>query len=218
MSRPKIARKSTSIDMTAMCDVAFLLLSFFILTTKPKSSEAINVNPPSSVQTKLAPQKDVVLFTVDKGGKVFISMDNEDAKAEIAKELNSTRGLNINVDAFKKAEFWGTPFGQIPSFLALPGEQKVGDKLPGVSTDTTPTGDNELKEWVRLINSSYRNKGTLNWLFKGDNTSKYPAFKAVVDAFKKNNILKFDMITNPENIPIGSELYKENLNKPAKKD
>ena len=30
MSRPKIARKSTSIDMTAMCDVAFLLLSFFI--------------------------------------------------------------------------------------------------------------------------------------------------------------------------------------------
>ncbi len=37
MARPKIARKSTAVDMTAMCDVAFLLLSFFILTTKSKA-------------------------------------------------------------------------------------------------------------------------------------------------------------------------------------
>jgi len=32
MPRVKVARKSTAIDMTAMCDVAFLLLTFFILT------------------------------------------------------------------------------------------------------------------------------------------------------------------------------------------
>ena len=36
MARAKIPRKSTNIDMTAMCDVAFLLLSFFILATKFK--------------------------------------------------------------------------------------------------------------------------------------------------------------------------------------
>ncbi|MFM7710399.1 MAG: biopolymer transporter ExbD, partial [Ferruginibacter sp.] len=34
MPKIKIPRKSTNIDMTAMCDVAFLLLSFFILATK----------------------------------------------------------------------------------------------------------------------------------------------------------------------------------------
>lgn len=212
MSRPKIARKSTSIDMTAMCDVAFLLLSFFILTTKPKSSEAINVVTPTSVATKPAPQKDVALFTIDKNGKVFISMDDESAKADIAAMINSSRGLNINVAAFKKAEFWGTAFGQIPAFLALPMEKKVGDNLPGISTDTTAAGGSELNEWVRMIASAYQNR-TLNVLLKADNTSKYPSFKAVVDAFKKNDILKFQMVTNPESVPIGSELFKSNLSK-----
>ena len=72
MSRPKLPRKSTSIDMTAMCDVAFLLLSFFILTTKFKPSEAITVITPSSVASKVAPDKDVVLITIDKNGKVFL--------------------------------------------------------------------------------------------------------------------------------------------------
>ena len=41
MGRAKLPRKSTNIDMTAMCDVAFLLLSFFILATKFKPPEAL---------------------------------------------------------------------------------------------------------------------------------------------------------------------------------
>ena len=77
MGRPKIARKSTNIDMTAMCDVAFLLLSFFILTTKFKPAEAITVVTPNSVSSKPAPEKDFVLVTIDKDGKVFFSMDDE---------------------------------------------------------------------------------------------------------------------------------------------
>ena len=36
MARAKIKRGSTTVDMTAMCDVAFLLLTFFILATKFK--------------------------------------------------------------------------------------------------------------------------------------------------------------------------------------
>ncbi len=36
MARAKIKRGSTSIDMTPMCDVAFLLLTFFILAAKFK--------------------------------------------------------------------------------------------------------------------------------------------------------------------------------------
>ena len=41
MSRIKIPRKSTAIDMTAMCDVAFLLLTFFILTAKLKQQDPL---------------------------------------------------------------------------------------------------------------------------------------------------------------------------------
>ncbi len=71
MSRPKIARKSTSVDMTAMCDVAFLLLSFFILTTKSKSSDAVPIETPSSVSSKVAPEKDVTLISFTDRRKSF---------------------------------------------------------------------------------------------------------------------------------------------------
>ncbi len=48
MGRAKLPRKSTNIDMTAMCDVAFLLLSFFILATKFKPPETLTVETPNS--------------------------------------------------------------------------------------------------------------------------------------------------------------------------
>ena len=32
----------------------------------------------------------------------------------------------------------------------------------------------------------------------------------MIDAFKKNDFLKFQMVTNPESVPIGSELWKNN--------
>ena len=204
MSRPKLPRKSTSIDMTAMCDVAFLLLSFFILTTKFKPSEAITVVTPSSVASKVAPDKDSVLITIDKNGKVFLSIDDEVKKQYIAGALNSEKNLNIDVAAFKKATFFGTSFSQIPSFLTIPEADRKGNLLPGIPCkDST---QNELVDWLKIVNDAYQGQ-KMNLLLKGDNLAKYPSFKNVIYAFKKNNFLKFQMVTNPETVPVGSDLY-----------
>ena len=210
MSRPKIARKGTPIDMTAMCDVAFLLLSFFILTTKFKASEAITVVTPSSVASKVAPDKDVVLITIDKNGKVFLSLDDEAKKQYIASALNSEKNLSINVAAFTKSTFFGTSFSQLPSFLAIPEADRKGNLLPGIPCkDST---QNELSDWLKIINDAYAGQ-KMNLLLKGDNVAKYPAFKNVLFAFKKNNFLKFQMVTNPESVPLGTDLYKMNQGK-----
>src|ERR1700743_3996889 len=77
MPRAKIPRKSTSIDMTAMCDVAFLLLSFFILATKFKPAEALSVVTPSSVSSKVAPDTNVILITLDHEGKVYFGVSDK---------------------------------------------------------------------------------------------------------------------------------------------
>ena len=108
MGRAKLPRKSTNIDMTAMCDVAFLLLSFFILTTKFKPSEAIAVTIPKSVAAKVAPSKDIVQVIIDKDGKVFLEMDDETVKETIANTLNNTKGMNLDVKAFKRSAFFGS--------------------------------------------------------------------------------------------------------------
>jgi biopolymer transport protein ExbD len=191
--------------MTAMCDVAFLLLSFFILTTKFKPAEAIAVTTPNSVAAKVAETKDIVLITIDKDGKVFLSMDDESKKEVIANTLNSTKNLGLNVQAFKKAGFYGAPFSGLAAFLAIPEEARKGAALPGIpAKDST---NNEIKEWMSLVLTAYAGQKA-NIQLKGDNAAKYPAFKSVIDAFKKNDILKFQMITNPESVPVGSELWK----------
>ena len=208
MGRAKLPRKSTNIDMTAMCDVAFLLLSFFILTTKFKPAEAIAVTTPNSVAAKVAPDKDIVLITIDKDGKVFITMDDEQKKEAVCTYLNTNLNLNMNVSAFKKAGFYGAPFSSMASFLSIPEEQRKGDKLPGIPVlDST---DNQMNTWMRAIKDAYLGS-KMNLLVKVDNAAKFPSFKAVIDAFKKNDELKFQMITNPESVPAGTELWKKTM-------
>ena len=208
MGRAKLPRKSTSIDMTAMCDVAFLLLSFFILTTKFKPAEAIAVTTPNSVAAKVAPDKDFVMIIIDKDGKVFLSMDDQNKKEYIANALNNTRNLGINVQAFKKANLFGAPLSNIAAFVNLPEDQRKGGNLPGIPVKDT--ANNELTTWMRLVNEAYQGNKAPNLLMKGDNLAKYPSFKAVIDAFKKNDFLKFQMITNPEAVPVGTDLWKAN--------
>jgi biopolymer transport protein ExbD len=208
MGRAKLPRKSTTIDMTAMCDVAFLLLSFFILTTKFKPSEAIAVTTPSSVASKVAPNKDFVLVTIDKDGKVFLTIDDKQKRELVANSLNTTKNLGIDVAKFKAANFVGAPLSGLNSFLSISEENRKGNLLPGIPCkDST---NNELIVWMQAVNEAYAG-AKMDLLLKGDNLAKYPSFKGVLTAFKKNNIQKFQMVTNPENAPVGSELYKRSL-------
>ncbi|MBK7434060.1 MAG: biopolymer transporter ExbD [Chitinophagaceae bacterium] len=95
MGRAKLPRKSTNIDMTAMCDVAFLLLSFFILATKQKPPEAVTVTAPSSVSHEAAPEKSI-LITLTKEGKVFLMIGDDTKKKEIIEDINTIRQLGLS--------------------------------------------------------------------------------------------------------------------------
>jgi biopolymer transport protein ExbD len=209
MARAKIKRGSTTVDMTAMCDVAFLLLTFFILATKFKPSDAINVTPPSSVSNKHAPQKDYFNVTIDKENKVYLDMD-EAMKGDVLDELGKERNITFSptdIKNFKAALFVGVPFSQLKSFIALTPEQLKATKLPGIPTDST---NNELQAWISAaVNANLGKK--LNFLIKGDDNSKYTAFKGVLETFKKNDIYKYNLVTNAEDVPEGSELYKKNI-------
>jgi biopolymer transport protein ExbD len=213
MPRAKIPRKSTNIDMTAMCDVAFLLLSFFILATKFKPPEALAVVTPNSVSSKVAPDKNVVLITLDKDAKVYFSVSdgNPNEKKDIIDAINTSKNLGLT-DAEKKnfsanaSAYIGVPFSQLKSYLDKTPEELKNANLPGIPV--TDTLNNELIDWVRAAVGSFQG-AKMNLLVKGDNTAKYPAFQGVVYAFKKNDQLKFQLITSPVAAPPGSELDKK---------
>jgi len=212
MPKVKVPRKSTTIDMTAMCDVAFLLLSFFILATKFKPSEALEVKTPTSVNTKAAPEKDVVMITIDKEGKVYFSMSEKDKKEAVLETVLASKNLQMSAEAKKifgkESSFVGVPIANLPSYFGLSEEEAKKVALPGIPVKDS--SNNELNDWLRAALSAYEGE-KMNLLVKGDNASQYGVFKNVINAFKKNDLLKFQMVTDPEGIPAGSELSKKQL-------
>ena len=207
MPKVKLPRKSTAVDMTAMCDVAFLLLSFFILATKTKPPEAVAVVTPSSVSTKIA-KENAILVTLTKEGKIYLMLGDKTKKQAILEDINTTKALGLTpaeLTKLKKMEFIGMPLNKIKSMLQLsePMEPRKMEGIPVIDTL-----HNELTDWIGSVVRSYSGESmeNLNLLVKGDNMAKYPVFKLVKDSFKKNDIYKFKIVTNPEGIPADSEL------------
>jgi biopolymer transport protein ExbD len=199
--------------MTAMCDVAFLLLSFFILATKFKPPEALSVVTPSSVSTKVAPEKDVVLVTIDKDGKVYLSLsDNNIAeKKEMIESINTSK--NIGLSPAEKANFVaipnayiGAPFSQLKSYLDKNPADLAHVVKPGIpAVDST---NNEMVDWFKAAADAFQGK-KMNILVKGDDASKYPSLQGVIIALKKNDLMKFQVVTASVPVPVGTDLYNE---------
>ena len=161
MARPKIARKSTVVDMTAMCDVAFLLLSFFILTTKPKPSEAVPIQTPKSVANKFVPDKGVIMISLNAQGNVYLSTgdngDDRDKKKAMLQDINQRNNLGLtdaDIASLVKQPFIGVPFAQLKQQAQLTSDQITAKNLPN-GIPTQDTTNNQMIEWVRAAATAY---------------------------------------------------------------
>ncbi|GAB4015395.1 biopolymer transporter ExbD [Spirosoma koreense] len=187
-----------------MCDVAFLLLTFFILTAQFRSQDAAAIETPSSISGIKVPDSDIMTIGLGRDGKVYFGTDNQQTRIATLDNIAAAKGITFT-DKEKK-EFalmsnFGLPIAQLKSFLSLPKEQQAKIKQPGIPTDTTGAGPtNELKDWV--FNSRKANN-KLRIALKGDNLAKFPEFKNVLATLQAQNINKFNLITGTEAPPAG---------------
>jgi len=68
MPKIKMPKGSPTIDMTPMVDLAFLLVTFFMLTASFRNAEPVTVETPSSISDKIIP-KNVLMVTLDRDGR-----------------------------------------------------------------------------------------------------------------------------------------------------
>jgi len=200
MPKVKIPRKNTMIDMTAMVDVSFLLLTFFMLTTQFKSDDMIIVDTPSSISEIKLPETDILNISVTKDGKVFFSIDNKNFTREklLAKITEKHPELQFTAEeerAFVLSGSIGVPLNELKGYLAL---EEVDRKLypqPGIPCDSTR---NELGDWIlqgRISNPGARI--TIN----GDQGAPWSVVKKVMNTLQDKKVNKFNLITDLEADP-----------------
>ena len=198
MPKVKIPRKSTSIDMTAMCDVAFLLLTFFMLTTKFKPDDPTIVDTPSSISEIKLPETDIMTITIDSADKVYFGIDGQKTRVAMLKKISDKYTVQFSpeeIHAFSLTSSFGMPVANLKQFLDMKSEQKDKVIQPGIPADSI---HNELGDWIlfgRQSNPKFR------IAVKGDRKSSYPIVKQVIATLQERKVNKFNLITNLETAP-----------------
>lgn len=216
MPSVKIPRKSTVTDMTPFVDVAFLILSFFMLATKFKPPAPVQITTPRSVSSDKLKEQDALLIEFDSVGRVYFTMNvknltaDRGLKTELIREVNKNRNLgltDLEMQNYTNHSTVGVPFGSLKQLLGLPKEQRDRVPQPGIPVDST---NNELVTWIAAAKLAFQGR-TIFYMIKGDNNAKYPSFKGVIEALRKNDQFKYQLITDPKSAPPGTELYMKRL-------
>jgi biopolymer transport protein ExbD len=197
MARIKVPRKSTAIDMTAMCDVAFLLLTFFIMTAKVRTEDPVPIDAPKSSIQQPVPESDFLTITVG-ADKAFFGLEGTDLRKQTLTQVGEIYKKTFTPDQlnrFSTITSFGVPINILPEFIALSAEQQKKYAQPGIPRDSVSA---ELFNWIkqaRIATKALHNK-ELRIAIKGDSKEAYPVIKDVIAILQKQKVNKFSLITN----------------------
>ncbi|MEI8274091.1 MAG: biopolymer transporter ExbD [Paludibacter sp.] len=197
MSKVKVARKSTRIDMTAMSDVTVLLLTFFMLTSTFVKKEPVQVTTPASVSEIKIPETNILAILIDPAGKVFMSMDKQGDMVETLTKVGKDYGVTFTpeeIQKFKVSSTFGVPIKKMKDYLAL----KAADQDKVLATLGIPTDslDNQFKSWVknaRATNPDFR------IAIKADAKTPYKVIKDVMTSLQDLRENRYNLITSLKN-------------------
>ncbi len=213
MGKAKVKRASTSIDMTAMCDVSFLLLTFFVLTATARQPEALTVDTPASTTKDKLPDSNVGMITIGDRGKVFFGTTDQQVRVKALERMSAKYGVGFSqedYDRFKLMENFGVPMSKLKGLLALDGSKRTEKGVQtGIPIDSTENTSNELYYWVQntrlaaeevnkekeASDKNFVHPGPLKMAIKADANEKYPSVNLVIETLRNQKQNKFSFIT-----------------------
>lgn len=181
--KKRAKKQSTRIDMTPMVDLAFLLLTFFVLTatfSKPKSMELTFPAPPDPNQ-KVEEVKKGITFLLSKDDRIFYyegqfrAADDEKGTKTTLTELSFSQDKN-----------------GLHKFL-LDKNKEMQDQVRAldVKHKNKQLADTTFKRMVREVKA---NKESYTYLIKTDDKATYKNVIDVIDELNVNVVGKYVMV------------------------
>ena len=218
MSKKPSKGGAPSLDMTPMVDLAFLLVTFFMLTASFRMAEPVTVDPPSSIGQITLPDNHIMV-TVDKDGRLFFGISNAAAKTAALRRMSEKYKVSFSEEQIKK--FSGLPsigveVKDLPKYIDTPENQRSNFKpQKGIPLDSL---NNQLRDWisfggaeaVKIYNEAKEKAKASNQEFKSekpryaikcDSKTKYLFVKDIVKVFTDLKIYQFNLITGLEANP-----------------
>jgi len=156
----KMPKGSPNLDMTPMVDLAFLLVTFFMLTAQFRPEEVVTVDTPASVSDAPIPMSNMMTIVVDTSGRVFWDMTDAPLRQAVLVELGKRIGYEpSDLEKVKFANLGpiGIPIQELPAFLDLDDAQErkafVG-RYSGIPMDST---QNQLRDWIMVTRNLFWN-------------------------------------------------------------
>ncbi len=196
MGKVKIKKSDVWIDMTPMSDVMTLLLCFFMLTSTFVKQEPVKVNSPGSVSEIKVPEKSVLNILVDKTGKIFMSLDNQNDVVDVLSGMTGQYGIILTkaqVKKFQNDPMWGAPMDKLEAYLSL-STQDMSEQLPGlgIPTDSIDGKESEFQLWVRQARDV---NPDIKIAIKADEATPYSIVKKIMSELQDMNENRYYLIT-----------------------
>jgi len=194
MAKVKPKRQGIHIDMTPMSDLAWLLLTFFILTTQFKKPDIIEIKTPSSVAETKLQDGDLMRISISKDGRYLFSIIDDRNKIPVLEKMGAKYGISFS-DAEKRT-FLGmsdvpVSIGALKQYLNLNKSQQEAN-ITGIPLDSTNL---QLIDWVT---TTLDHDDRVKLAIRGDVKTHYPEFKELIKQLVEKDINKFQLITSSE--------------------
>lgn len=207
-------KANPSLDMTPMVDLAFLLVTFFMLTASVRVSEPVVVDTPSSTSDKILPDN-VLLVSIDKAGKAFFNISNPQVRIATLDKMGEQHKIQFTDEEKKRFGAMtsiGVPIEKLKEYIKLDDSQRQKMKSPGIPIDSM---NNQLGEWIQFGRieaakqaRSEKDKAEaagrefkyepMRFAIKADGAANYIAVQEIIKIFTKKDIYRFNLITNLE--------------------
>ena len=214
MPKIKMPKHNPSLDMTPMVDLAFLLVTFFMLTATSRVTEPVVVDTPSSISDKLLPEN-VMLISVDEKGKPFFNINNSSVRVNMLERMGEQYKINftdVEKKRFAGMSSFGVPIAQLKEYINMENPERLKVKSPGIPHDSI---HNELADWIQFgrVEAAKQAKSEkdraeslgrrfkyepLRFAIKADGKATYMNVKDIITVFTDLDIYRFNLITNLE--------------------